>query len=125
MVELTIDNWAGAEGSAYDVYLNSVNKKTRVETRIGSASVKQIKTMRSTGEHRTQEKPMDVKMSEMLSATFAAFMACFRLNKKPNNAMCKHYGHRIDKTWKGLFPKCVDCDATVRDPKSLRRSSVY
>ena len=120
---LSIENWA--EVSACDVYLNSVNNKTkRIDTRIGSNSVKQIKTMRSTGEHRLGDKPMDVKIGEMLSSSFAMLMACFRLSKKPNTAMCKHYGHRIDKTWKGLFPKCVDCDAIVRDPKSLRRSFI-
>ncbi|MBX9568881.1 MAG: hypothetical protein K2X77_08295 [Candidatus Obscuribacterales bacterium] len=122
MVELSIENWA--EASAYEVYLNNVNSKCRkVETRIGAAS-KQIKTMRSTGEQRMQVKPLEVRAGEMLSTIFAGFMACFRINK-PSTAMCKHYGHRIDKTWKGLFPRCLDCDCVVRDPKSLRRSSTY
>lgn len=122
MVELSIDNWS--EASAYDVYLNNINNKCKkIETRLGSDSVKQIKTMRSTGE--MQIKPVDVQISEMLSTAFATFMGIFRLNSKPNTAMCKNYGHRIDKTWKGLFPKCNDCGATVRNPKSLRRSSAY
>lgn len=35
---------------------------------------------------------------------------------------CKEYGHslKLGSTWKGPFPKCLDCGVDIKDPNELR-----
>ena len=44
-------------------------------------------------------------------------------NAKRDNSMCKFYGHVIQGSWEGYYPRCGDCGCEIHTPDQLRKAS--
>ncbi|MBX9690510.1 MAG: hypothetical protein K2X27_27590 [Candidatus Obscuribacterales bacterium] len=51
------------------------------------------------------------KMTELLLGGWRGLLEAMSapLHTKNTNSMCKYYGHIIQGSWEGAFPKCRDC----------------
>jgi hypothetical protein len=56
-------------------------------------------------------------------AIFRILLAPFHGNDMKRSSQCDIYGHVVEGTWGGGFPKCAKCGQDVTSPDQLRGST--
>lgn len=89
--------------------------------RITQQNLKVMKDcQKSTESGDAQVKIFFERLSLAISTGVGAIFSPLSGRKKVDP--CKEYGHNhpVGTPWKGLYPKCLDCGAVIKDPNELR-----
>jgi hypothetical protein len=88
---------------------------------VGIATRQRIRMLgKFTPEYR---RPLSEKLLSFLSDLISE-LSRQMFASQPGNAMCKNYGHVINKSWTGQIPTCYECGAKVHSKTELRRSNI-
>ena len=90
----------------------------------GRMTLQNIESMKSSAcRKETGEAKIKLLLDRLKMAVTTSMSGLFQPSQKRiKEDRCKTYGHNFPfgTTWKGAYPKCLDCNKTITDASQLR-----
>lgn len=90
----------------------------------GRMTLQNIESMKSVAKQsESKEAKIKLLIERLRMAVTTSLSSIFAPSEQRlRDDRCKVYGHNLPfgTNWKGAYPKCLDCKATITDPNQLR-----